>query len=148
MRIFAVWCLGNPIHSPTVSTAKYWNIYKIKHVWVSTYLHIIFTGFLLIFTEEITLLNIEYSLVVWWNLFVCWPSLSRIIVRVATRFWIPWMPRTVLEFFWFWNCSGKTIFWMLFLKCCSYKCLVTITLRKNSDQWLLDIVKIILLLER
>ena len=69
MRIFAVWCLGNPIHSPTVSTAKYWNIYKIKHVWVSTYLHIIFTGFLLIFTEEIMLLNIKYSLAVWASLY-------------------------------------------------------------------------------
>ena len=69
MRIFAVWCLGNPIHSPTVSTAKYWNIYQIKHVWLSTYLHIIFTGFLLIFTEEIMLLNIKYSLAVWASLY-------------------------------------------------------------------------------
>ena len=50
---------------------KYSNICKILHIWVSThYLHTTFTGFLLIFTEQITFLNIEYPLVVWPNLVV------------------------------------------------------------------------------
>ena len=74
-------------NSPTASTTKYFQRFKILKYLQNRacmsfdllYLSTTFTGFLLIFTEQI-FLNIEYPLVVWANLFLWWPSWSPIIV--------------------------------------------------------------------
>lgn len=66
----------------TVAIAKYFQGFKI-YVWVSIYLHTTFAGFLSIYTDEITFLNIKYPLVAWASFFVltllepnhCYPNL-------------------------------------------------------------------------